>query len=263
MAKRIKKRTKDMDEQLRLYLLSMIPKKKYITDNQNSGSILNQIEQPIILSSDFDKDEHQFSVERGTGMGAPGKAIIYLINALTQMFMENAKKYFKGDMTKVTDYMNSIQGPIEIFDLNDMSSVDPEMLQELYDLHDKAAAHSCKVNHEDLENVVKNLSEISTLIDNAEKQLKSGKLSKEQQKELKDKTIEKMQSSLNELEGKLLGKAKKEDAPEIDFEYMEKILKKHGPEAVAEELRRLPPEKRDELLAKLVTLKEFKPNNEK
>jgi len=259
VAKKITKRTAEMDEDLRLYLLSMIPKKEYITDNQNSGTILNQVEQPIILSSDFDKDMHQFSVERGQGMDAPGKAIIYLINALTQMFMENAKKHFKGDMTKVTDYMNSIQGPIELFDLNDMSLVDPARLQELYDLHDAAKARSGKIKHEDLEECIKDLSNIGNLIETAERELNSGKLSKEQQQKLKKDTVAKLEDSMKELEGKLLGKSKQEMEPEIDFDYMKKILDKHGPEAVAEELRRLPPEKRDELLAKLITLKEFNP----
>lgn len=258
MAKKNNKRTKEQDEALLLYLLSMIPKKKFITDNTNSGAILNTKEQPIMLSSDFDKDLHHFSLERGNGFTIPGKGIVYLINGLQKMLEENAKKYFKGDVAAMTAYMNSVQGPVEVFDLNDLSAVDPVMLQELYDLLDKAAK-SGKLSPSDLEQSIEKLGDIANLIEEVEDKIKRGKLSPEEQQELKDVVLEKMELELKELEAKLVGKSTKQEEVEIDFAYLEKILNKHGPEAVAEELRRVPAEKRDELLAKLITLKEFKP----
>jgi hypothetical protein len=107
------------------------------------------------------------------------------------------------------------------------------------------------LSDEDKAEIAQQLEVAASIAQDTMDKLENGGLSKEEMLELKKETNKQLQEHMKEVESVLLGKrADKEE--DIDFEHIKKTFERHGQAAAKEEIMRCPPEKRDEILAKML-----------
>jgi hypothetical protein len=253
---------KKLKEELPKYLVSCIPQPDLIKDGLSTGSILNEVTNPMTLSSAEDLSKHAICFDDGHALIVKTEFIPYMIEAFKEMFYQNVLKHFKGDKKLTDDYVKEAfkNQTIEYFDLNDTKIINDtvkETLATKRSIDDKAEQliretliEGKKIGITDDEKKAI-LEKLDSARDMYREQLN------EKSREVKDAAEQKILDDLKAVEAILSGKLE-ECETKIDIEYMKNILEKHGPQAVNEELMRLDPDKRDELLLQLADLKEYK-----
>lgn len=239
-----------------------------------SGAIVNGNEQPIIVSSSEDLKTHIINLGRES-FTVPEHALPYLIDALQNLQTKNLMNHFKNDAKKVTDHIDNLRAknPVEYFDLSDeeftggcgdpsctncggsdgdMTEYEKKLLEMHEPMSEKLNGDEFKqLDPEEKDEVVEKMTEVRDLLKQTSKELDEGKLSPEDQRKLREENSKMIYEKMKETEAILKGKKAQYDE-DIDLEHIKRIMTKHGQEAAHEELMRLPEEKRDEILAKLI-----------
>lgn len=253
---------KKLKEKLPKYLVSCIPDPELITKGLSTGAILDEVTNPMVLSSSEDMSKHAICFDDGHALVVKTEFIPYMIESFKQMFYQNALKHFKGDIKLTDDYVAKAfdNQKIDYFDLNDTKIINDtvkETLATKRSIDSKAdqllretLIEGKKIGITDEEKKAL-LDKLDSAKEEYRKQLN------EKSKEVRDVAEQKILDDLKAVEAILSGKLE-ECETKIDIDYMKNILEKHGPQAVNEELMRLDPDKRDELLMQLANLKEYK-----
>lgn len=245
------------------YMLRMIPDGEMIRKGIITGSLLNDDTNPMVMCSDDKFEKHGLCLDDDKQFLVAEAFIPYLIKSMTDMYYANLLKFYKGDATKADKHFaNAFASQnIDYFDLND-TSVISEKGKELVAVQKSIEKASGELAKESLKRGLTGESmpdmsdatreEIEGKLDETRDLAEARKKSSDDAE--KEEIDEQMISKLKEVEEMLTGKVQ-ELNPKIDAQYMQKILEKHGPKAVQEELMRLEPAERDALLIELAKLK--------
>jgi len=276
MAKK-KKKTKAEQEildQVAQDLINSLDKKE-IDNKFKTATVIDEItghkrvEQPIILCSDETFENHTLNLCNGLSLGFPTKALPYLIKSLTELYNKNGLDYFNGDQKALDAHTLSIydNNKLEVIDLNVLTP-DPVNSRSgscpagAITENDSIGEALGKVYMNNMD-VLKNMttSELLDLKGDMEKmrdiieeaEEKRDMLGATSQQDHKKEVEKKIMENIKELESKLVGK-KEDKSEDITFEKIKDIYLKYGDKAAKEELMRVPAEKRDEILAKMLDI---------
>lgn len=256
--KKVKTEDEKTPEEIKQALINMLCPDEMKMDFK-TGSVVNETEQPIILSSDETFEVHRLNLGE-ISLGFPTKMIPYMIEALQEVYKKNKELKFKGDKKAEKEHDDKIAKEIAKIDYYDLSG--EQQSPEVQALHEKMARMKKigeklmkggleDLSEEDRAEIQQQLEVAASIAQDATDQLESGNLTPEQQKQLKKETNEQLQAHMKEVESVLLGRRADKDE-DIDFEHIKKTFEKHGQAAAKEEIMRVPAEKREEILSKML-----------
>jgi len=226
-----------------------------------SASLVNEIEQPIILCSDAEFKVHAINFGEVV-MGVPTKMIPYMIQSLTELYKMNLEKHFKGDSKAIQEHEDLIQTELQIVEYFNLEGLDQDdevkkrnsRVDKLKKILQKVQSGGLEqLSDSDRAEIMQQLGTAAEIAHDASEKLDKGNLTPEQQKELKKETNEALRKHMDEVEGVLLGKVK-DNAEDIDLKHIKETFQKYGQQAAKEEIMRVPAEKRDEILRQMVEM---------
>lgn len=246
------------EEEIKQQMINMLCSEEMKMPHK-TGSIVNDTEQPLILCSDEEFENHRLNLGE-VSMGFPTKMLPYMIAALTELYNRNKEAKFKGDKKAIKKHDDAIAKEIAKIDYFDLSAMDQsEEVKENREKKERMMKVAKKLmsgdlselTEEDKAEVMQQLSTAASIAQDASEQLDSGRLTPEQMKELKKETNEALKKHMEEVESVLLGKRADKES-DIDFEHIKRTFEKHGQAAAKEEIMRCPADKRDAILAQML-----------
>lgn len=265
MAKKSKKQETVSDEEKKQHLIDLLSPDELALPNK-TGVILNENEEPFILSSNEDFDTHYLNIGGEMAMRFPSKMLPYLITALTDLYEKNKQKHFKTDAKARKEHEDQMAEEIKNIKYYDLENLDQseevktrnERKQNLAKILKKFTSGEInEMPEEDKAEIMQQLEIAAEIARDATEQLDSGKLDKQQQEDLKKETNEQLQKHMKEVESVLLGR-RAENSKDIDFEHIKKTFDKYGQAAAKEEIMRVAPDKRDQILNQMIAYMEEK-----
>lgn len=256
--KKVNKEDQKTPEEIKQALINMLSPDEMKLPYKHA-SVVNHLEQPLILSSTEEFDKHYLNMGE-MSIGFPTKMIPYIVNSLQEIYNKNKELKFKGDKTAEKEHDDLVADEISSIDYYDISS--EQQSPEIKKAHESKARMKkigeklmkgdlSDLSDEDKAEIAQQLEVAASIASDTIDKLENGGLSREEMLELKKETNKQLQEHMKEVESVLLGK-RAETEEDIDFEHIKKTFEKHGQAAAKEEIMRVDPTKRDEILAKML-----------
>lgn len=198
------------------------------------ASVLNENEQPIILSSSEDGETFHLTVDGKNTLEMPSKMIPYLTFALTKMYLKSLGSVYKGDKSKIKNHLESIKEEIkdiEFFNLKKENSLDEECTCG------SATCPDSQPETEPTEPVESELDEIEEALNrvqikSTEKMVNNDLGVEEAEELLKDlnSLMKKTKASTEEISEEYMDKVKSGEVQGFDVNALESIKEKHDKE---------------------------------